>query len=207
MTIRKGTNIIIGQVPTDTSITSTGIYPVTGAAIYTALGLKANDSSVVHLAGTEIITGEKTFAGGQVTKFKDNTNTIGTYAADAWSTSNLYFSDSAGTRIARLQPSYITGTNILKMGMYASNGNTTEEGITVRSDGVTSAPTPTASNSTSETKIATTGWVNDSTKSTNVVHRDSNETITGIKTFNNSNNTTYSDAFIIQNNLLSNNYN
>lgn len=206
MTIRKGTNIIIGQVPTDTSITSTGIYPVTGAAIYTALGLKANDSGVVHLAGTETITGEKTFAGGQVTKFKDNTNAIGTYAANAWSTSTLYFSDSTGTRIARLQPAYITGTNILQMGMYASNGTTTEQGITVRNDGITSAPAPSASNSTSETKIATTGWVNDATKSTNVVHRDTNETITGIKTFNNSNNTTYSDAFIIQNNLLSNNY-
>ena len=42
---------------------------------------------------------------------------------------------------------------------------------------------PTDTNSTSSTQIATVGWISDSTKSTNVVHRDSAETITGAKTF------------------------
>lgn len=171
---------------------------------YTAISSKlanhniALNSDVVHIANTETITGEKTFAGGQVTKFKDNTNTIGTYTADAWSTSNLYFSDSTGARIARLQPAYITGTNILKMGMYASNGNTAEQGITVRSDGYTSAPMQAATNSTTSNGIATTGWVNDPAKSTNVVHRSGNETITGTKTWNKA------DTIIIQNNTAMN---
>lgn len=46
------------------------------------------------------------------------------------------------------------------------------------------APTPSANSSTSENLIATTGWVNDPDKSTNVVHRTGNETITGTKVFN-----------------------
>lgn len=46
------------------------------------------------------------------------------------------------------------------------------------------APTPSANSSTSENLIATTGWVNDPDKSTNVVHRTGNETITGTKVLN-----------------------
>lgn len=46
------------------------------------------------------------------------------------------------------------------------------------------APTLSANSSTSENLIATVGWVNDPNKSTNVVHRSGNETITGTKVFN-----------------------
>ena len=46
------------------------------------------------------------------------------------------------------------------------------------------APTPSANSSTSENLIATTGWVNNPDKSTNVVHRTGNETITGTKVLN-----------------------
>lgn len=45
------------------------------------------------------------------------------------------------------------------------------------------ANTPAASNSTSSTQVPTIAWVNDPTKSTNVVHRTGNETIAGVKTF------------------------
>lgn len=48
------------------------------------------------------------------------------------------------------------------------------------------APTPSANSSTSENLIATTGWVNNPNKSTNVVHRTGNETITGTKVLNGS---------------------
>lgn len=41
----------------------------------------------------------------------------------------------------------------------------------------------TETNSTTSDIIATQGWVNDPTKSTNVVHRTGNETIDGVKTF------------------------
>lgn len=180
MTIRKGTNIVIGQVPTDTSITSTGIYPVTGAAIYTALGLKANNTSVVHLAGTETIIGAKTIQNNTL-YFKDPTNTIGTFSSDTWFNGQIRFLDSAGTKVARLQPKFVSGTNIVQMGMYA--GNSVENGITVNGTGETSAPMQAATNSTTSNGIATTGWVNDPTKSTNVVHRSGDETISGLKTF------------------------
>nr|DAJ42454.1 MAG TPA: Preneck appendage protein [Caudoviricetes sp.] len=40
-----------------------------------------------------------------------------------------------------------------------------------------------ASNSTTSTSIATKGWVNDPTKSTNVLHRTGDETVDGVKTF------------------------
>lgn len=46
------------------------------------------------------------------------------------------------------------------------------------------APIPSASSSTLEKLVATTGWVNDPDKSTNVVHRTGNETITGTKVLN-----------------------
>lgn len=42
---------------------------------------------------------------------------------------------------------------------------------------------PASSNSTTDTNIATTGWVNDPSYSTNVVHRTGDETIAGNKTF------------------------
>lgn len=55
--------------------------------------------------------------------------------------------------------------------------------ITVNNAGniTTSAPTPSDTTSTSSTQIATTGWVN--TAGNNVVHRSSDETIGGTKTF------------------------
>ena len=40
-----------------------------------------------------------------------------------------------------------------------------------------------ASNSTTSNYVATMGWVNNPATSTNVVHRDGAETITGVKTF------------------------
>lgn len=76
---------------------------------------------------------------------------------------------------------------------YDSNTQTNKWPITalgVTSDGTTYsalrankiyAPIPSASSSTLEELVATTGWVNDPDKSTNVVHRTGNETITGTK--------------------------
>lgn len=42
---------------------------------------------------------------------------------------------------------------------------------------------PSASSSTTDTFIATTGWVNNASLSSNVVHKTDTETITGTKTF------------------------
>lgn len=192
MTIRKGTNIIIGQVPTDTSITSTGIYPVTGAAIYTALGLKANDSGVVHLAGTEIITGDKKIQSMEPNlQFKSllmDTTTSG------WTDGFIIYAlgaDKGGYQAGKIWT--VANNGAVQTTMIATNrfsGSTVNStmGVYASPTGVTYgfAPTPPATNDKSDEKIATTGWVNSPTLSTNVVHRDTAETITGLKTFTSS---------------------
>ena len=65
------------------------------------------------------------------------------------------------------------------------------------------APTPTASNSTTSSNIATVGWVNDATKSTNVAHRSGTETIGGNKTF--SNDVTFNNPIVCNNATTFNN--
>lgn len=162
---------------------STDSYEIdTVGARNTKLANYSLDNSVVHLSGDETVAGNKTFVNNMF--LKDTNSTIGT-TTSAWQGNMIQFQDSAGTRVARLQPYYVDA-DTLQMGMYASNGTTTESGIWVRSNGVTYAPKPGASNSTTWNNIATVGWVNDATVSTNVVHRTTAETINGMKTFGDS---------------------
>ena len=158
--------------------TSTELSYVHGvtSAIQTQLNTKAIDSDVVHKNGTETITGEKTIQNNTL-YFKDSTNTIGTFSSDTWFNGQIRFLDSAGARVARLQPKFISGTNIVQMGMYA--GNNTENGITINGTGETSAPTPATSDNS--TKIATTAFVRN--RESDIVHISGTETITGAKTF------------------------
>lgn len=184
MTIRKGTNIIIGQVPTDTSITSTGIYPVTGAAIYTALGLKANDSSVMHKAGTETVTGNKTFT-TQLTRSGNLSSGVDVIVTN--DTGNKGYtkirSDYANSSIWNRLISYNSTSGITgALDVIVSDTGVVSAALNVAGTGV-SVANNNASSSTSDGLIALRGWVNDSTKSTNVVHRSGDETISGCKSF------------------------
>ena len=149
-------------------------------------------TNVVHRSGNETIEGTKTTTGNII--LKDTSNAIGTFSTDAWAANQVQFIDKNDNRTGRIQVKHVTGTNILETGMYASNGITTEQGIRIRSNGDAYAPIPPASSSTSNANIATTGWVNDPTKSTNVVHRSGEETITSTKTWEKS------DIIIYQNN-------
>lgn len=133
-------------------------------------------NNLVHKTGDETITGFKTIENNIF--LKDTQGTIGT-STNQWA-KRIQFTDSAGTRIARLEPKYVD-TTTLEMGMYASNGTTTENGIWVRNTGETYAPHPTTAQDSSN-RIATTAWVNNLDNS--VVHKTGNETITGIKTHN-----------------------
>ena len=160
--------------PAASNDTASSLIPTVGWVNSPALS-----TNVVHRTGDESIIGNKTLLNSVF--IKDSGRTIGTTTGE-WQGNTIQFQDSAGTKVARLQPYYVD-TTTLQMGMYASNGATTESGIWVRSNGVTSAPTPGATNSTTWTNIANVGWVNDPTLSTNVVHRTSNETIAGAKTF------------------------
>lgn len=130
-------------------------------------------NNVVHKNGVETISGLKTIENNIF--LKDTQGTIGT-STNQWAR-RIQFADSIGERIARLEPLYVD-TTTLQMGMYASNGTTTESGIWVRNTGETYAPHP-ATAQDSSNKIATTAWVNNLDNS--VVHKAGDETIAGTK--------------------------
>ena len=81
----------------------------------------------------------------------------------------------------------ITGNEPIYVRQYKKTGNTlTVQNELVLLDGSGNtylAQIPGASNATDSKQVPTIGWVNDPTKSTNVVHRTGNESIAGVKTF------------------------
>ena len=146
-------------------------------------------NNVVHKNGDETISGLKIIENNIF--LKDTQGTIGT-STNQWAR-RIQFADSTGERIARLEPLYFDATT-LQMGMYASNGTTTESGIWVRNTGETYAPHPTTAQDSSN-KIATTAWVNNLDNS--VVHKAGNETINGVKTFSGASRITYLKSTVI----------
>ena len=148
------------------------------------LATKANDTAVVHKAGDETIEGIKSFKNNTTKKISTtldvaNARTTQASLETQWLDKN---SQSYGVDALR-----IDSNGALYRLISCKNSSGTWATLAVgwdSSDNVYSqAPTPAASNSTSTTYIATTGWVNDPSKSTNVVHRTGNETIGGTKTF------------------------
>lgn len=93
--------------------------------------------------------------------------------------------DSNGIEFANIGGALTnSGAAQCSMWVYNGNGHSSIQ-ITRSPDGTTTtqAPVPAATNSTTTTHIATTGWVNDPSLSTNVVHRSGTESISGAKTF------------------------
>ena len=147
-----------------------------------------SDSLFVHkTAGAyqdETIVGNKTFSsnilrtgafsGTENVVIKDtDTNNKGSIESDALYTSSKIYNRTKATNTTANKNGYldvaVSDTGVGTLGV----GGT-----------VTSWSNNTASNSTSSNDVALIGWVNDPTKSTNVVHRTGNETIAGTKTFN-----------------------
>lgn len=145
-----------------------------------------DQGDVVHRNGDEVILGLKTFTENNaqvsiVTKSQtvDDTQT----PAQIQYTDLIDNHDVNDVLLSRVSTSKQTdGSNRIDIQAWKGNANYS---IGVDSNGHTYAPTPSASSSTSNLDIATTGWVNDATKSTNVVHKDGTETIDGSKTFTN----------------------
>lgn len=138
-----------------------------------ALDAKANDNAVVHLANDETITGAKTFTSG-------GSNVIITRGSATFTEIKTELGN--GTRSGGFRNIAQNGNTTL---MYVASGSTYKGGVAIVDDGVNvygTAPKAPTTNLTTDDKIATTGWVNDATTATNVVHRDSNENITGLKT-------------------------
>lgn len=154
---------------------------------------------VVHIVGDEEINGVKTFKkpihietdendGRIITKF--NNITLGTIP-----TTNNYAGylnvDSNGNQFANCNCGYYNNGEI-GCHFWVSRPDIDDSiqgrmGIYITSDGTkiyTQAPTPNAGNNSKE--IATTEWCSDITLSTNLVHRNGNETINDTKVFTSS---------------------
>lgn len=158
------------------------------------------NGTFVALQGNQTITGRKVFDG--IAKFRSNMppstslkkeETIEDIIIDTTTNTD---GKPDGMRVIRRQDTSGNREVIFGGAFYDSNTQTNKWPITalgVTSDGTTYsvlrankiyAPIPSASSSTLEELVATTGWVNDPDKSTNVVHRTGNETITGTKVLN-----------------------
>lgn len=152
------------------------------------------DDSFVHKAGSEIITGGKTFQGQLIInnnlKYANNAVSKGQNPATTkqWEIINF---DKNGFSVSNRLSCWNTSLNSngdVTTGLFAyknQNLSSTNTSINVtypiNGDPYTSAPIPTDTTSTSNTQIATTGWVN--SIGNNVVHLTGNETITGNKIF------------------------
>lgn len=160
------------------------------------------NGTFVALQGNQTITGRKVFDG--IAKFRSNMppstslkkeETIEDIIIDTTTNTD---GKPDGMHVIRRQDTSGNREVIFGGAFYDSNTQTNKWPITalgVTSDGTTYsvlrankiyAPIPSASPSTLEELVATTGWVNDPDKSTNVVHRTGNETITGTKVLNGS---------------------
>lgn len=158
------------------------------------------NGTFVALQGNQTITGRKIFDG--IAKFRSNMppstslkkeEVIEDIIIDTTTNTD---GKPDGMRVIRRQDTSGNREVIFGGAFYDSNTQTNKWPITalgVTSDGTTYsvlradkiyAPIPSASSSTLEELVATTGWVNDPDKSTNVVHKTGNETITGTKVLN-----------------------
>ena len=130
-----------------------------------------NAENIVHRTGDEEIFNIKTFKGASPIHIDRNGNTQTEIVAE-----------NNGTRTGGFR-NYDNGSNTTSM--YVVNGSNNEivGQLFVAYNGskvFTQAPTPPAGSN--DTNIATTNWVSDPAKSTNVVHRNAAEEISGRKT-------------------------
>ena len=153
-----------------------------------------NAENIVHRTGSEDITGLKKFKGSSILHIDRN----GTNYTEVMTEDN-------GTRTGGFR-NINDNSNTTYMYVTNEDGTSIKGTIAISYDAetdsvFTNAPTPVAgSNSVT---IATTNWVADPTKSTNVVHRTGNETINGVKTFtSNVVSTGGTFGFVAQNNNI-----
>ena len=152
-------------------------------ATITTVNTKADDNSVVHLSGNEVISGIKTInvpTAGTNLIFKSNLIDTSVTPEE-----NIYhhidYRDKNDNLLARIfECRDIYGANVLALQTW--NGST-QHWIGVNSSGYGVAPTPSDASDNSQ-KIATTAWVNSHIDvNPNVVRTTGSQTITDKKTF------------------------
>ena len=175
----------VTTVPTPTTTTATDSLQIATTGWVNKVG-----NNVVHKTGDETVAGLKTYTNRYLQK--NTALTKGTLPASANWWSNEY-TDKNGSglnnRLACME--YAISTNgdaytHLRTYKYASNNSdnaTLSIVYPITGNPYATAPTPTTTTSTDSTQIATTGWVNST--SNNVVHKTGDESIAGIKTFEN----------------------
>ena len=139
-----------------------------------------NDTAAVHKAGAETITGVKTFS-------TDN----GLLALSPVLTKQNSVVEGGQINFEKADNSVLTSNpyidlyqNTFRMAGVNSSGNSVVPLQADLENGNIQTLKQAASNSTTDTKVPTIGWVNDPLTATALVHRTSNETIDGTKTFN-----------------------
>lgn len=180
----KADGTVFTNCPKPTNTTQTD-----GTQIATTGWVNSVGNNIVHLTDDETITGKKIFTENLVyanTDITKGTNPSG----NRWNSVELTDKNGAGTknRVGVFESAIKTNGDIETLiGAYKyENNSTTVEKISVTypktGNPYTYAPKPTdTTETTTGTQIATTGWVN--SVGNNVVHRTSNETVAGNKTF------------------------
>lgn len=157
------------------------------------------DNDVVKLTGNQTVAGTKTFTSSLI--ISNNIADTSLYFKDTGIASNSTVPSANRMRSFRVMANDNTILGDVRFARQSS-GNMTSQltcratiNSTVYNSSVTAnisstgvaygtCSTPPATSNTTDNYIATTGWCNDPTKSTNVVHRSGNETIGGTKTLN-----------------------
>jgi len=143
--------------------------------IKSALGLKADDSGVVHIAGTETITGAKTFTSNVVLKrsgpqflCQDTRGVKGTAPSSNLWNQFFYVRDKNNVSYGGIEHGYkTTRENRINLIVYPGTTNTTSSnaqisvGFDTNGNWFTYSPTPAVADNS--TKIATTAWARTAT--------------------------------------------
>ena len=170
------------------------------------------DGNVVHKTGAENVGGVKTFTSIPVIKTSQPNLWMQTSSGEKGTapTSTQYYwlgtildknGNAQSNKLCQQYVSYFTTGNIgynidlfkpesgstvvaQSLGLYCDLANTYSVATLKSGTNITNRNLSFPTNSTTSENIATMGWVNNATTATNVVHRDSAETITATKTFN-----------------------
>lgn len=193
-------------VPTDTNDLTNGAGYITGinsSDVTTALGYTpADDSGVVKLTGNQTISGTKSFNSSltrtstidpSTTTGETEVRTLSTVTNNGTTVIASYNATRSATTFSNRQR--VNNPN-LSNAWYDIRVNVNDAGQgyinCAGSSTVTNLSHTYATSSTGAQYIPTMGWVNNASTATNVVHRNSTETISGNKTFSGSN--TFSGA-------------
>lgn len=158
-------------IPVDTALSTTSIKPVQNKLVTNELNLKAYDNQVVHLAGTENVTGTKT-----INSLFTSTQNITDRSTKAATTKFVddYYTDKNQYLVHLADTETITGSKTFTSPVTFTNNVA-----------LSAATCATPSESSTGNQVVNASWVlsQEYALDSQVVHDGGNETINGNKTF------------------------